>query len=71
MSAGNMHLLGSIKPDQPKEMRSRMNVPVTCVYKPADIRFMKVVIKPVSSMPTWHQEKGHKAMVFVDEVFVN
>jgi hypothetical protein len=71
MTQGNMRLIGSMKPEQPKEMRSRMNVPVTCTYAPATLKFMKVVIKPVASMPTWHQQKGHKAMVFVDEIFVN
>jgi len=68
---GNMKLLGSIKPVQPGDMRNRMNVPVTCSYPPATVHYLKFVVKPVGSMPVWHQQKGQKAMVFVDEVFVN
>jgi hypothetical protein len=67
----NMKLLTSYTPEQPKEMRSRMIVPVLCKYSPAKVKYMKLVVKPVSSMPKWHQQKKHKALLFIDEVFVN
>ena len=71
MSPGNMKLLGSMKPKQPGDMRTRMNVAVSCNYPAANVRYIKLVVKPVAKIPTWHQQKGQKAMVFVDEVFVN
>jgi uncharacterized membrane protein len=70
-TSGNLRLIGSLKPQQPKEMRTRTLVPVICAFKPASVKYIKLVVKPVSSMPVWHQEKGHSAMVFVDEVFIN
>jgi hypothetical protein len=71
MSPGNMKLLGSMKPKQPGDMRTRMNVAVSCNYPAANVRYIKLVVKPVAKIPKWHQQKGQKAMVFVDEVFVN
>ncbi|HUQ67423.1 MAG TPA: hypothetical protein VM101_14765, partial [Flavitalea sp.] len=70
-SPANMKLLGSMKPVQPLDMRTRTNVPVTCIYPPVTVRFLRIIVKPVRAMPQWHQQKGQKAMLFVDEVFVN
>jgi hypothetical protein len=67
----NMKLLGSLVPTQPKDMRTRMNVPVICQYPAATVKYLRLVVKPVPLVPAWHQQKGQKAWVFVDEVFVN
>ena len=67
----NMRLLGTMTPEQPKDVRTRMNHPVICKFEPATIRCLKLVVKPVPVIPKWHQQKGQKAWVFVDEVFVN
>ena len=67
----NMKLLGSITPQQPVDMRTRANLPVTCSYDPATVKFIKIIMKHVPAIPTWHQGKGQTAWVFVDEVFVN
>lgn len=67
----NMKLLGSITPQQPVDMRTRANLPVTCSYDPATVKFIKIIVKHVPAIPTWHQGKGQTAWVFVDEVFVN
>jgi hypothetical protein len=71
MTPGNMKLLGSMTPKQPGDMQTRMNVAVICSYPAATVRYIKLVVKPVRSMPEWHQQKGEKAMAFIDEVFVN
>jgi hypothetical protein len=68
---GKMRLLGSVTPEQPVDMRTRANLPVTCVYAPATVKFIKIIVKHVPSIPKWHQGKGQTAWVFVDEVFVN
>lgn len=68
---GNMRLLGSITPEQPKDMRTRMNVPIICTYRPAEVKYLKLIVRHVPSMPKWHQAKGQTAWVFVDEAFVN
>lgn len=71
MSPDHMKLIGSMKPKQPGDMRTRMNVAITCTYPAATVHYIKLVVKPVGKIPVWHQQKGQKAMVFVDEVFVN
>jgi hypothetical protein len=68
---GKMRLLGSVTPEQPVDMRTRANLPVTCIYAAATIKFIKIIVKHVPSIPKWHQGKGQTAWVFVDEVFVN
>ena len=70
-SANNLKLLGSLTPKQPTDMQNRKIVPVICKYPASTVKFLKIIVKPVSSMPTWHQQKGQRAYVFVDEVFVN
>jgi hypothetical protein len=70
-TSSNLKLLGSITPVQPTDMRTRANMPVICSFTPSTIKFMKVVVKHVPKMPSWHQGKGQTAWVFVDEIFVN
>lgn len=70
-SKSSMKLICTYSPEQPKDIRTRSNIPVTCTYKPTTVKFMKLVVKPVPTVPSWHQQKGEKAWVFVDEVFVN
>jgi hypothetical protein len=70
-TAGSMKLLGSFTPVQPNDMRNRANIPIVCSYPPASVKFMKLIVKHIPSMPSWHQAKGQTAWVFVDEVFVN
>ncbi|MBL7699584.1 MAG: chitobiase/beta-hexosaminidase C-terminal domain-containing protein [Chitinophagaceae bacterium] len=70
-SPGNMKLLSSVSPEVPKENEPNSNTSVLCSYPPTTIQCMKLVVKRVRSMPSWHPQKGQKAWVFVDEVFVN
>lgn len=67
----HLKLLGSANPEMPREMRSRRILALQCNYSPATVKYIKLIVKPVNSVPGWHQRKGHTAMVFVDEVFVN
>ena len=70
-SPGNMKLLTSVSPEVPKENEPNSNASVLCAYPPATVQYLKLVVKRVRSMPSWHPQKGQKAWVFVDEVFVN
>jgi hypothetical protein len=67
----NMKLLGAVTPEQPSDMRTRANIPVTCNYAPATVKYIKLIMKHVPAIPKWHQGKGQTAWAFVDEVFVN
>jgi len=34
-------------------------------------KFLKVVVVPLAKLPEWHQAKGQKGWIFVDEIFLN
>lgn len=70
-SAGNMKLLGKLVTEMPKEAEVAVNTFVLCKYPAATVQYLKLVVKHVKAMPKWHQDRGKKAWVFVDEVFVN
>ncbi|MFM2392496.1 MAG: hypothetical protein RLZZ546_473 [Bacteroidota bacterium] len=33
-------------------------------------RYLKIIVDPISSIPNWHQGKGEKAWLFLDEIVV-
>lgn len=70
-SPDNVKLLGSMTPEMPKDSDGNANISVMCSYPPSTIKFMKLVVKRVRNMPSWHPQRGQKAWIFVDEVFVN
>ena len=34
-------------------------------------KFYKLVVNPVPKLPAWHQGKGQKGWIFLDEIFFN
>jgi uncharacterized membrane protein len=40
-------------------------------FKPENLTYMKIIVKPVGKIPDWHRSKGNKALVLVDEMFIN
>lgn len=42
-----------------------------CQFKPQTVAFIKIVAKPTSSIPEWHGNKGGRALLLVDEIFIN
>lgn len=70
-SSSNMKLLGTLLPEMPKEMEPNANISVICKYPRTEVKCLKLVVRHVRSMPAWHPQRGEKAWVFVDEVFIN
>jgi hypothetical protein len=68
---GNFRLLSTLVPKQPDTIEDRKIVRYDCRFKPATVKYLKLVAKPVTSLPRWHPEKGKHAYFFVDEIFVN
>ena len=72
LDQNKMKLLGNITPRQPqKESESSENLAIECRFSPTELKFVKLLIKPVGHLPQWHAGKGEKAWIFIDEVFVN
>lgn len=68
----DMALLSRLEPKQPEKAQGeRENISVSCDFKPTSVKCLKLVLVPVAKLPQWHQGKGSKGWIFVDEVFVN
>jgi hypothetical protein len=67
----NLILLKTVIPNQPDSALKNKNIPVECNFKPVSLKYIKVVAQPVPRLPRWHDGKGEKAHLFVDEIFVN
>ncbi|MDB5250274.1 MAG: hypothetical protein JWQ40_4668 [Segetibacter sp.] len=66
-----MKLLSHVSPIQAKKGDPNDNLPVTCKFAPTEVKFIKIVAKPLAKLPKWHPGKGEKAWIFIDEVLVN
>ena len=79
MDEKNLKLLNKTVPGQvtsesqtkAKDFVNTENLVINCSFKPTEIKFIKLLVKPVAKLPAWHAGKGEKAWIFVDEVFVN
>jgi uncharacterized membrane protein len=78
MEEKELKLLGRIVPKQPtkeavkdKNFVNTENLIIACNFKPTELRFIKLLLKPVAKLPDWHAGKKEKGWIFVDEVFVN
>lgn len=63
--------LATVRPAQPAlktphEMRS-----VTASFTPQTVTFLKVVAQPLQKIPEPHNGKGNRALLLVDEAFIN
>lgn len=64
----NLKLLGSLKPRQPKSDQNIHFAYYDCQITGENVKFLKIVVKPLSKMPPWHDAKGEPAWFFIDEV---
>jgi hypothetical protein len=67
----NLKLLSKLNPEQPTEKSGDENLAVKCSFNKTSVSCIKLLLTPVRHLPAWHQGKGEKAWVFIDEVFVN
>lgn len=71
MTPRQMKLLGTWRPDQPDSLEKRVMMPLQCTFARTDVKYLRLMARPLPSMPAWHPEKGKTAYFFVDEIFVN
>lgn len=67
----SMRLLTTMKPDVPQKDDPGLLSKVECRFKSQTIACLRIVVKPLKKLPSWHQEKGKPAWVFVDELMLN
>lgn len=67
-----LKLLGSIKPTQPKdggEFSTLLELKID--FPETELKCLRLVAKPVLSLPQWHGGKGERGWVFLSEVVVD
>jgi uncharacterized membrane protein/mono/diheme cytochrome c family protein len=74
----DLKLLSKVIPKQPtkestkaKDFINTENLAIDCSFKSTEVKFIKLIIKPVPKLPAWHEGKKEKGWFFVDEIFVN
>lgn len=71
LDKNNLVKLGRVTPEQPKSSVPAYQTAYDCNFTTHDVNFIKIIAVPVPKLPVWHQGKGQKGWVFVDEIFVN
>jgi hypothetical protein len=70
-NAGNLKLLTKFKAALPSKGDKPTLKTVEGKFKPQSVSYIKIVAKPLSKIPEWHRSKGGKALLLVDEMFLN
>lgn len=68
---GKVRLLKTLSPKQPAKEKPAYLTGYEVLIAPQQIKFMKLVLKPVPVLPAWHKGKKDKGWAFIDEVFLN
>jgi len=59
----------TLKIDQPTSYRPQSMQALDIAFDPGSYSYYKIVARPVTKLPSWHNGKGQKGWFFVDEVF--
>ena len=66
-----LRLITSLRPQMPEKYRAQqveaLRVPIT----PSQFPYYKIVAKPIAKLPSWHNSKGKKGWLLIDEVIFN
>ncbi len=66
-----LRLMGNMKPELPGSYRKPFIQLITGTFKPQEVRYLKIIAKPVMKMPAWHKSKDQAALLLIDEIFLN
>ena len=64
-------LMHSEKPEQPRQIRERKQLLLEYDLANENLLQLKAILKPINSLPKWHQGAGERGWVFLDEVLIN
>jgi uncharacterized membrane protein len=67
----NMKLLTKFKAPMPVKGERASLQSVSGSFKPQQVSYIKIVAKPLSKIPAWHRSKDKRALLLVDEMFLN
>ena len=67
----NLKLLGKIIPQMPKKYEDAKMIQEKISFAPAEVKYLKIVAKPLQKLPKWHDGKGQRAWIFLSEIVIN
>jgi hypothetical protein len=69
----NQHLktLAKLTPKMPAKKDPTSLMQPKIIFNPTQVKFIKIVAKPVKALPKWHQAKGKPGWIFINEIVVN
>lgn len=67
----SLRLLKRLQPVQPKKEAPLYTTGYDVDFQKSTLKVLKLIVKPVSKLPSWHKGKGDKGWFFTDEVFLN
>ncbi|TDE10265.1 c-type cytochrome domain-containing protein [Dyadobacter psychrotolerans] len=70
-NAHQLKLLTRMKPSLPVKGEKPVLKSVEGNFKAETVSCLKIVARPLSKIPEWHRSKGGKALLLVDEMFLN
>ncbi|MEY2647586.1 MAG: hypothetical protein RL282_299 [Bacteroidota bacterium] len=62
-------IIGTFKPTLPDKHLPNATLPFSIAVKEGNYKYIEIEAKNIQKLPKWHNGKGEKAWVFVDEVF--
>lgn len=68
---GKLVLLKTLQPEQPAGNKPSYLFGYNLQFQSTEVDCLKLVVVPVSKLPSWHPGKGEQAWVFIDEIFLN
>jgi hypothetical protein len=68
-SKNDLKIIQKIVSKLPTKMEGNANLGIQIPINKGTFKMIKLVVKPIQKLPSWHPGKGQKAWFFVDEVF--
>ncbi|MFY7825776.1 MAG: c-type cytochrome domain-containing protein [Flectobacillus sp.] len=70
-SKNTLQMIQKIIPIQPLKDEPVRIDPIETNLKAGNYSFIKIIARPITKLPNWHNGKGQPGWVFIDEVFFN
>lgn len=70
-SNGKFKRIQILKIPVPKEMKFHELYAIDVKFKPTNFKELKIIAKPLEKIPQWHGAKDKRALLLVDEIFLN
>ena len=67
----HFRLIKTIRPTLPPQQATTYTQVLEITFPSITEKYIKVIMQPLETLPTWHRKKGEPAFVVADEIFIN